>query len=112
MKINTALCLLGITMFSGIAHANDNYGFCIASFSEKENRQVTNTFFVEDPLNTYKMHPVFASYIRQKEGSVDGAFCMFDKTKQGIEEKRSKAIQQNRELGRVVETINWSYKGK
>jgi hypothetical protein len=112
MKINTALCLLGITMFSGTVYANNNYGFCIASFYDKGDRQVTNTFFVEDPLNTYKIDPVFASYIRQKEGSVDGAFCRFDKTKQGIEEQRNKAIQQNRELGRVVEIINWSFNGK
>ncbi len=117
MKINTALCLIGITMFSCIAHANTNtfYGYCIASFPGKEDRQVTNTFFIGEMRYNHNdisdINRSFVSYIREKEGSVDGAACFTEKTEQEIKSVREKAIQQNRDLGRIVETINWTYHG-
>ena len=111
-----AMVLLGMTLVSGVAQANSNvfYTYCGASINyETKESVVSPVFRFDTTAYTYDsdVNRSFTSYIRKTYGTVDYIFCKSNKSQQNAENERNKDVQNIKNLGRIINTIQWSYRG-
>lgn len=111
-----AMVLLGMTLVSGVAQANSNvfYTYCGASINyETKESVVSPVFRFDTKVYTYDsdVNRSFTSYIRKTYGTVDYIFCKNNKSQQNAEIERNKDVQNIKNLGRIINTIQWSYRG-